>query len=141
MRSGFTLPEVVLVLALMGIAGTALLPSARAASDRLAVTAAREAVAALAARARTEAMVHGGAVLRLRAGDGRGWVEAGDRVLEVRRLSEEFGVTVDLGAGGEAELVFDALGLGRRASRTVVLRRGEAESRLVIAAYGRAVRS
>src|SRR5688500_4708826 len=98
MRSGFTLPEVVLVLALAGIAGTALLPSARAASDRLAVTAAREAVAALAARTRTEAMMHGGATLRLRASDSRGWVEAGDSIVEVRRLSEEFGVTVDLGA-------------------------------------------
>jgi prepilin-type N-terminal cleavage/methylation domain-containing protein len=141
MRSGFTLPEVVLVLALTGIAGTALLPSARAASDRLAVTAAREAVAALVARPRTEAMVHGGAALRLSAASGRGWVEAGDSIVEVRLLSEEFGVTVDLGAAAEAELVFDALGLGRRASRTVVLRRGEAESRVVVAAYGRAVRS
>jgi prepilin-type N-terminal cleavage/methylation domain-containing protein len=141
MRSAFTLPEVVLVLALMSIAGTALLPSARAASDRLAVTAARETVAALAARARSEAMVHGGAALRLRASDGRGWVEAGDSILELRRLSEEFGVTVHLGEGGEAELLFDALGLGRRASRTVVLRRGDAEARVVIAAYGRAVRS
>src|SRR5688572_12414956 len=141
MRSAFTLPEVVLVLTLMGIAGTALLPSARAASDRLAVTAAREAVAALTARARSEAMAHGGAILHLRASDGHGWIEAGDSVLELRRLSEEFGVSVDLGAGGEAELVFDALGLGRRASRTVVLRRGDAEARLVIAAYGRAVRS
>jgi len=140
-RSGFTLPELVLVLTLMGIAGTALIPSARAASDRLAVTAAREAVAALAARARTEAMLHGGARLRLREGDGRGWIEAGDSIVEVRELSADFGVTVELGAADEAELLFDALGLGRRASRTVVMRRGGAESRIVIAAYGRAVRS
>ena len=82
-----------------------------------------------------------GAAYSSRASDSSGWVEAGDSIVEVRRLAEEFGVTVDLGAGGEAELVFDALGLGRRASRTVVLRRGEAESRVVIAAYGRAVRS
>ena len=49
MRRGYTLPEVALVLPLTGTLGTALLPSARAASDRLAVTAAREAVAALVA--------------------------------------------------------------------------------------------
>src|SRR5688572_24557453 len=123
---GFTLPELAVVLLLMSIAGTALLPSARAASDRVAVTAAREAVAALAVRARTEAMVHGGASLRLRAADGRGWIEAGDAVVEARALAADYGVTVDLGEGGEAELVFDALGLGRRASRTVILRRGRA---------------
>ena len=141
MRAAFTLPELVLVLTLMGIAGTALLPGARAASDRLAVTSARESVAGLVARARTEAMLHGGAVLRLRASDGRAWVEVGDSAVVARALSGEFGVTMELGVTGEAELAFDALGLGRRASRTVVLRRGRAEARVVIAAYGRAVRS
>ena len=141
MRSAFTLPELVLVLALMGIAGTALLPGARAAADRLAVTSAREAVAGLVARTRTEAMLHGGAVLRLSAADGRGWIEAGDSTVTEHRLAEEFGVTVELGATGEAELVVAARGLGRRASRTVVLRRGRAEARVVVAADGRAVRS
>ena len=59
-------------------------------------------------------------------------------MLEARSLADEFGVALELGARAEAELAFDAL--GRRASRTVVLRRGAAEARLVIAAYGRAVR-
>jgi prepilin-type N-terminal cleavage/methylation domain-containing protein len=140
-RTAFTLPELVLVLVLMGIAGTALLPGARAAADRLAVISAREAVAGLVAQTRTQAMLHGGAVLRLRAADGRGWIEAGDATVAEQRLGEEFGVEVELGATGEAELVFDALGLGRRASRTVVLRRGRAEARIVVAAYGRALRS
>jgi type II secretory pathway pseudopilin PulG len=141
MRSGFTLPEHTIVLALMAAAGTAILPGAHAAADRLAVTAAREAVAALVARTRTEAIAHGGAVLMLRAVDGRGWIEAGDSVVETRRFGVDYGVALDLGGSGEAELSFDALGLGRRASRTVVLRRGAAEARVVIAAYGRAVRS
>ncbi len=140
MRSGVTVPELVVVLALMGIAGTALLPAARAASDRLAVVAAREVVAELLARTRTEAMLAGGAVLRLRALDGRVWVQASDSASYARSLTREFGVTVDVGRSGEAELVFDALGIGRRASQTVVLRRGKAESRLVVAAYGRGVR-
>jgi len=141
MRSGFTLPELTIVLALIAAAGTALLPAAHAAGDRLAVTAAREAVAALVARTRSEAMAHGGAVLELRAPDARAWIQAGDSVIEARSLAVEYGVTLELGGSGEAELAFDALGLGRRASRTVVLRRGAAEARVVIAAYGRALRS
>ena len=141
MRPGFTLPELVVALALIAIAGAALLPSARAASDRLAVAAAREAVAGMVVRARSEAMAHGGATLTLREAGARGWIAAADSVVEQRRLGEEFGVTLELGGAGEAELAFDALGIGRRASRTVVLRRGAAAARVVIAAYGRAVRS
>ena len=140
MRPGHTLPELAIVLLLLGIAGTALLPSARAAADRVAVTAAREAVAWAVVRARSEAMLHGGAVLRLRAAGGLVGVRVSDSIVGLRRLGEDYGVSMNLGAADEAELVFDALGLGRRASRTVVLRRGGTESRLVIAAYGRAVR-
>ena len=73
--------------------------------------------------------------------DARAWIQAGDSVIEARSLAVEYGVTLELGGSGEAQLAFDALGLGRRASRTVVLRRGAAEARVVIAAYGRALRS
>lgn len=127
---------------LMGIAGAALLPAARVAADRAAVAGARETVAGLVARTRTEAMLRGGAALHARVADRAVWVQVGDSLLEVHRLGEEFGVTLSLGGTArEAELAFDALGLGRRASSTIVFRRGGAEARLVIAAYGRAVRS
>lgn len=141
MRRGHTLAELTIVLLLLGMAGSALLPGARTASDRLAVVAAREAVATAVARARSGALLHGGATLRLSVPAGRVWVVAADSVLYARELRAELGVTIEIGAQDEAELAFDALGLGRRASRTVVLRRGRAEARLVIAAYGRAVRA
>jgi type II secretory pathway pseudopilin PulG len=140
MRAGHTLLELTVVLLLAGLAGTAVLPAARRAADRAAVSGAREALAGLVARARTEAMTLGGASLRTRAADATAWVQAGDSVIGLRGLGDEFGVTLDVGAA-EAELDFDALGLGRRASRTLIVRRGQAEARLVVAAYGRAVGS
>jgi prepilin-type N-terminal cleavage/methylation domain-containing protein len=140
MRTGHTLLELLVAMALVGLAGTAVLPAARRAADRAAVSGAREALAGLVARTRTEAMTSGGASLRARAADATVWVEVGDSVLGLRGLGEEFGVTLDVGAA-EAELDFDALGLGRRASRTLIVRRGLAEARLVVAAYGRAVGS
>lgn len=140
MRFGFTLLELAVVLTLLALAGGAVLPAARQTADRAAVVGAREAVAGLVARTRAEAMLHGGAALHLRALDGSVWVETEDSIVELRRVGAEFGVTLELG-GAEAELPFDALGLGRRASRTIVLRRRDAQARLVVAAYGRAVRS
>ena len=140
MRSGFTLLELVFAMAVLAVVAGAIVPAAARTSDRAAVIGAREAVAGLVARTRSEALVLGGARLRARSDDGSIWVEAGDSVITSRRLADEFGVTLDVGAP-EAELAFDALGLGRRASRTFVLRRGGAEARLVVAAYGRAVRS
>lgn len=139
---GHTLLELTVVLALLGAAGAALLPAARRQADRAAVTGAREAVAALVARTRAEAMALGGASLHLRESDAVAWIQAGDSLVTTLGLGDEFGVTLELGGtGDEAELAFDAMGLGRRASRSVRLLRDEAETRLVIAAYGRAVRS
>ena len=142
MRNGTTLLELAVALLVLGLAGSALIPAARAAADRAAVVGAREAAAALVARTRTEAMQGGGAAFRARVSDRSVWVERADSVVELRRLGDEFGVTLALGGGArEATLPFDALGLGRRASSTLVFQRGRAEARLVIAAYGRAVRS
>jgi type II secretory pathway pseudopilin PulG len=142
MRSGTTLLELAVVLLLIGIAGVNLVPAARAQADRAAVAGAREAAAALVARTRTEAMLLGGATLHARVADRSLWIQSGDSLVAVRRLGDEFGVTLTLGGTATAaELPFDALGLGRRASGTLIFRRGSAEARLVVAAYGRAVRS
>ena len=140
MRAGHTLLELVVFLSLLGIGASAALPAARRSADRAAVSGAREALAGLVARTRTEAMTLGGASLHARASDATVWVQAGDSVIGLRRLGDDFGVTLDVGAA-EAELPFDALGLGRRASRTLVVRRGQEDARLVVAAYGRAVGS
>jgi hypothetical protein len=53
-------------------------------------------------------------------------------------LQEEYGVSLDLGGGRtDVELAYDALGLGRVASQTVVFRRGDATAELVVSGYGR----
>src|SRR5262245_13633937 len=127
MRSGFTLLELIVVLALIAITSAAIVPAAARTADRAAVVGAREVVAEMVARTRTEAMTLGVARLRARAADGVIWVESRDSVIALRSLADEFGVTLELGAT-DAELAFDALGIGRRASRTFVLRRAGAQA-------------
>ena len=140
MRSGTTLLELTVVLVLIALAGTAILPAARRQADRAALVGAREAVAALAARTRTEAMLAGAASLRVRAADGELAVLTADSLIAVLNLGSQYGVTIELGGRTTvAELHFDGLGLGRVASRTITLRRGQEEVELVVSAYGRAV--
>ena len=141
MRSGTTLLELTVVLVLIALAGTAILPPARRQADRAALIGAREAVAAMVARTRTEAMLAGAASLRVRAAAGDLAVLTPDSLVAGQNLQSQFGVTIELGRRAEvAELYFDGLGLGRAASRTITLRRGQEEVQLVVSAYGRAVR-
>ena len=141
MRSGATLLELTVVLGLIALAGTVFLPAARRQADRAALVGAREAVAALVARTRTEAMLAGAASLRVRAGDGDVAVLTADSLIAGQNLGSQYGVTIELGGRAKvAELHFDGLGLGRVASRTITLRRGQEEVQLVVSAYGRAVR-
>ena len=64
-----------------------------------------------------------------------------DSVIAGQSLGSQYGVTIELGRRAKvAELHFDGLGLGRVASRTITLRRGQEEVQLVVSAYGRAVR-
>jgi hypothetical protein len=136
-----TVPELVVVLAVLAMAGTATLQAARRQVDRAAVRRAREELAALVIRARSEAMVQGGAVLTVDAAQRSGRVVAGDSLVTELRFGEDHAVAVELGGTAQrATLVFDELGLGRVASRTVVFRRGEERAALVVSAYGRVVR-
>jgi prepilin-type N-terminal cleavage/methylation domain-containing protein len=141
MRQGTTLPELVVVLALLAVVGTAALPAARRQADRAALAGAREAVAALVLRTRLEAMLRGGATLSFDVGTGRAWISAGDSSVVELALTREFGTTLELGGYAEGTtLAFDALGIGRLASRTIVLRRGQDRASIVVAAYGRVLR-
>lgn len=138
MARGHTLLELTLVLAVGAIAAAVLAPPARTLSDRLAVTAAREAVAGLLAEARVVAMERGGASVHLADGPWRAWSVADGEVVRTIQLERETGVLVELGGGRrEVSLDFDALGLGVVASRTLIFRRGDAEARLVVSGYGR----
>lgn len=138
MRRGHTLFELCAVLLLVGIAASALLPAGGALLDRMAVAAAREAVAGLLADARVAALTHGGAAVHLRSSPWRAWAQAGDSALGAVELEEEFAVIVELSRErSAADLRYDALGLGQAASETLRFRRGAASSSLVVSSYGR----
>jgi type II secretory pathway pseudopilin PulG len=136
MRSGYSLVDLTVALALITAGVSVLLPTARRQADRSAVLAAREAVVAELARARRESRLSGGAVLQIRRAGSRLWVEAGVPPRDTLALEERFGVHMEPGAASAA-LAFDALGIGRLANRTLAFARGDASARLVVSAYGR----
>jgi len=139
--AGATLLELVCALtilaALLGLA----LPALGALADRAAARAARDALAAAAARTRALALARGGAALVVETRTGRVRIEGLDRspLAPAMDLYQEYDVALatDGAAPDTVRLTFDALGLGRMTSRTFRLRRGRAEARLTIAAYGR----
>lgn len=138
MSRGHTLFELTAVLGLVAVTASALAPAARRYRDRSAVVAAREAVAGLVAGARVRAMSTGGAAVHFASDPWRAWTAVGDSVVARVALEAELGVVVELSGGRSAtELPYDALGLGRVASESVVFRKGAAETALVISGYGR----
>jgi len=138
---GFTILELAAVLVLLSLSVGSLLPGARRQLDRASVLEAREELAGLFHRARFEAVAFGGATLHLKADSASGTLIAGGEVLDRTVLLEEYGVSLTISAGRpEAELTFDSLGLGRVASQTLRLRKGDAEVALVVSSFGRIVR-
>mgnify|MGYP001082654674 CR=1 FL=1 len=135
--SGHTLLEVATALLLLTVLLGIGVQGGRTLVDRSAVASAREALVGLVARARVEATAGGGSVLHLRARPPGGWVEvAGDTLL---RLSlADRGTELELPGGAEDwSLAFDPMGLGVVAAGTLSLRRGQAETRVVISGYAR----
>lgn len=138
MRRGHTLFELCAALLLASLAASTLIPPARGLLDRMAVVAAREAVAGLFAEARLAAIEHGGASVHVRSGPSRAWAQIGDSVFGSVALERDLSVTVELPRGrSTTELRFDPLGLGQVASETITFRRGAAASSLVVSGYGR----
>jgi type II secretory pathway pseudopilin PulG len=135
---GHTLVELTFVLLLVGVAAASVAPTARQARDRAAVAGAREAVVALLAEARQAAIETGGAAVWLFEDGGLAELSVAAERLRRVSLSSDFGVTLELsGARSDVELRYDAVGLGRMASQTVVFRRGDAAAELVVSSYGR----
>jgi Tfp pilus assembly protein FimT len=135
---GHTLIELTFVLLLVGVATASAAPSARRLRDRTAVVGAREAVVGLLAEARLAAIETGSASVRIAADPWRAEAVSGGATLRRVALGVDFGVTLELGgARTDVELSYDALGLGRVASQTVVFRRGGAATELVVSGYGR----
>jgi type II secretory pathway pseudopilin PulG len=138
---GFTILELVTVLLLMGFSLGSLLPAARRHLDRFAVLGAREEMAGLFHRARSDAVAFGGATLHLDSDSAAATLLAGGEEVDHVAFMEEYRVSLVLSNDRrEAELNFDPLGLGRVASQTLRFLRGEAEARLVVSSLGRVVR-
>jgi len=135
---GHTLLELAAVLLLLALACGAVMPAGSRLRDKAAVIAVRESVAGLVAEARTAAVAHGGADVHVASGPWRAWYATGDSIRRTISIESELGVSVVLARGrSSTEVHYDALGLGRVASETLVFRRGNQESGLVLSAYGR----
>lgn len=134
---GFTLVELVTVLALVGAGAWAAVPSARRLVETAWLLTAREAVVRGIARGRVAAVTEGGAVVTVTRSPPRIGVVAGGVVLHDAPIGDGRTVVVLTGGADSLSLRFDALGIGRFASASVGLRRGDAEGGLVLSSYGR----
>jgi hypothetical protein len=140
-RSGASLLELATALALLAVGLSVALPPAAGLRDRLAVGAVKNEMLALLLRARAEAPARGGARLEIRVGEDEVRLFSGDSMVALHRFRRAQGVGVELGGGrDEADIVYDALGLGRVASRTVVFARGRVRDTIRISSYGRVAR-
>lgn len=138
---GFTLLELVTVLALIGLGLAEAVPAARNLLDRMAVVGAREAVVGVFHRARMEAVARGGARIVLLASPARIELWSSGALRSAIDLGEEFEVEVALSSGRDlAEIGFDPLGLGRVASQTLTFDRNGTEAGLVVSSFGRVTR-
>lgn len=140
-RDAHSLLELLIALSLLGILLGLGVPAFQHARDRIAIVAARDAVAAAVARARALAPGLGGARLILDPLASTYWIEssAGRQLTTTVSLTDRYAVRlfVDGSRDGPTALWFDALGIGRLANRTIRFRRGGLEGGLTLSAYGR----
>jgi prepilin-type N-terminal cleavage/methylation domain-containing protein len=138
-RRGFTLIELALVLAIAGVLAGVALTSAARAWHMLAVRAARAELVSLVGATRSAAVLAGGATLVIDVPRARAWIETagGTRDPHLYDLAARHGVSFHTARGVPLLLRYDALGIGRLANATVVVRRGAAQSTFVVSAYGR----
>ncbi len=134
---GVTLPELLIVLLLAGMAVQTTIGPARRQAERMVLLGAREELVALFHRARMEARVHGDArIVAVEGGDPGLLRGDGGPPLRVDLASR--GIELVVG-GGRSSVEFDygPLGVAHFASATLVLRRGRTELPLVVSGYGR----
>lgn len=139
MRSGTTLMELAVTLAVLAAVMALATPRLAELGDRVEVRAVREQLVGLVAQTRAAAVAMGGAALVLEAEPPVAFLVAGDSVRRVVRLGSGDPPPELLlpSRRPSVTLPFDALGLGRFVSGTIAVRRGAAEAAIVVSAYGR----
>jgi prepilin-type N-terminal cleavage/methylation domain-containing protein len=134
---GVTLLELVVCLLVLGMVAQASLGPLRRQSDALAVRAVREELVALLYRARAEARTVGEASVHLEEGVDPRFVPASGGAPVLIPLSDR-GVELQIaGVRSSVALRFGPLGVAQFSPATLVLRRRESETLLVISSYGR----
>ncbi len=139
-RRGTTVPELATLLLMLGVLASLGIGGARALTDRLVVVSAREEVIGLVHAARSTSVETAGARIDVDVDRDELVLYGGERVRRRIALAER---RVDLSTSGSASMVtlrWNRLGWGVVTSRTLVLRRGAAEARVVVSARGRATR-
>lgn len=136
-RAGATLPEIIVLMALLAVlCGMTVSTTART-RDGIAVRAARDAVAGEIGKVGALARLHGSARMTIALGALAIEAPAGT-LRDSRAIGRRFGVDMSVdGAAGAVTLEFDALGLGRLVNRTIRFRRNDAEAGLTLSSYGR----
>ena len=136
-RRGYTIAELLVVLALLALLLAMAGPQAVRWRDAFAVRAARDDLAAALAWTRVAAVSGAGARLVVEPDPARfrTLTTLGD-LGPAADLGDRYGVEFETPAA-PTEIAYDALGIGRLASRTLILRRGAARAGVVISAYGR----
>jgi prepilin-type N-terminal cleavage/methylation domain-containing protein len=138
---GHTLPELLIVLAILGIVASMSAPRIAGALDGYAVRTARDATASVLGRARVLALARGSAAVVVDGTTGMVTVESpvGEGAADPFPLAAMFHVAVEADGAPAALVVlrFDGLGVGRFANHTLRFHRGGAEARLTVSSYGR----
>lgn len=140
LTTGHTLPELLIVLAILGIVASMSAPRVVGAVDAFAVRGARDATAALIARARVLAVARGSAVLMVDGATSSLRLESPVGRLDGAPVALSGPLRVDVETDGVVAVValrFDGLGVGRFANHTMRFHRGRAEARLTLSSYGR----
>jgi type II secretory pathway pseudopilin PulG len=133
-----TLTETCLALTLIGILGSAAVPSARHGLAVVQVRAAREAVFGAAMRTRAVAIAQGGAELIVDTTEKTALVvNAAGAVIHTTALTSHRVELIADASSSRVIIRYDARGIGRMASRTLRFRRGDVEAGLTISSYGR----